>query len=166
MSRNETLILVKNPQSTVIDGLDMLMAARDYERTILRTIDEDFTPMLTEQGGPVVFVLSQPEDDWIACWTSLPVDGEWEIAQMLAVATEEPVAAVVFNADPAMHIYRFWDNGDLREEATADMPDNEDLTETSLLAHLARHGIAESLIDDRVDGYGREHIALGYQPME
>ncbi len=166
MSRNETLILVKNPQSTVVDGLDMIFEARGYRRTILRTIDQDFSPMLGEEGGPLIFVLSQPQDDWIACWTSLPLEGEWEIAESLAQALDEPVACVVLSADPALHIYRYWDQGDLREEATADMPDNEQLNETTLLAHLARHGITEALIDDRVDGYGREHIVAGYVPME
>lgn len=166
MSRNETLILVKNLPSTAIDGLDSVFEVRGYRRTILRTIDEDFTPLLTEEGGPIIFVLSMPQDDWIACWTSLPIDSEWEIAEALAQASEEPVACAVFSSEPSLYVYRYWENGDLREEAVAEMPDNGPLDEPTLLAHLQRHGIVATLIDDRVDGYGHEHIVTGYTLME
>jgi hypothetical protein len=166
MSRNETLILVKNPPSTVVDGLDLVFGAQDYRRTILRTIDEDFTPLLNEQGGPVICVLSPPENDWVACWTSLSVDDEWEIAASLAQAIQEPVLCAVLSAEQGMYVYRYWENGDLREEALAASPDEEPLDETKLLACLERHGIPATLIDDRVDGVGREHIVLGYQSME
>jgi hypothetical protein len=166
MTRNETLILIKNLPSTAIDGLDSIFEARGYRRTVLRTIDEDFTPLLSEEGGPIIFVLSLPQDDWIACWTSLPIDSEWEVAEELAQELEEPVACAVFSSELSLYMYRYWENGDLREEATAEMPDNERLDENALLAHLHRHGVAQALIDDRVDGYGQEHIVAGYSLME
>ena len=166
MSRSEKLILVKDHPSAVVNALDVILQAQGYERTATQTIQEDFSPLLAEEGGPVAFVLSLPHDEWIVCFTSLAPDAEWQLAEALGRGLEQPVLYALFAAESNVYLYRYFEDGELREEALPDAPDMERLDEGALLSILERHGIAPALVDDRVEGFGEEHIVVGYARRE
>jgi hypothetical protein len=160
MRRSEKLILVRDLPASIVNALDSIMQDQAFERVALRAITEDFSPLLSEPGGPVVFVLSPPRDEWVACFSSLSPDAESEIAVQLAAALEQPVIYVLLDGDSGRNLYRFFDNGDLHEEA---LPDDETtLDEVALLDKLVAHGIDAALIDDRTTGFGAEHFVVGY----
>ncbi|MBV9786796.1 MAG: hypothetical protein JOZ51_01370, partial [Chloroflexi bacterium] len=97
MQRNEKVILIREVPAAIIDALDGVMEAQGLARVALREIEEDFTPLLNEAGGPIVFVLSQPQNDWTACFSSLMPDDEWQIVEALAIGLEQPTAYALCN---------------------------------------------------------------------
>jgi hypothetical protein len=136
------------------------MAAQSLMRVAVREIQEDFTPLLNEVGDPIVFVLSQPQNDWTACFSSLMPDDEWQLAEALAVGLEQPTVYAVFNDDASAYAYRYFENGVLHEERTPD--EGENLNSDGMIERLASHGIPLDLIDDRTLNFGAEHILVGY----
>ena len=162
MARNEKLILVKDLPGAVVEALDAIFAAQGYQRMASQTIQEDFSPLLSEAGGPLAIVLSMPRNEWIACFTSLSLQAEWELAEALARALEQPLLHTILGAEHDVYVYRYFVDGQLHAEALPDAPDVERLDEQTLLAKLAQHGIDAALVDDRTQGFGEEHIVLGY----
>jgi hypothetical protein len=126
----------------------------------LREIEEDFTPLLNEFGGPIVFVLSQPQNDWTACFSSLPPDDEWQLAEALAIGLEQPTAYALCNDDASLYAYRYFENGVLHEEYAPD--DDDGFDAATLLNRLAQHQIPAELLDDRTLNFGAAHILVGY----
>ena len=162
MSRSEKLILIKDLHGAIVDALDGIFAAQGFERAALQTISEDFSPLLHEGGEPLAFVLSPPRDEWVACWTSLDPDAEAEIARALASALEQPVVYALFGGEQGANVYQYYKNGELSEESLPQMPDDPRLDEAALLDKLADHGVDVTLVDDRLAGFGAEHLVIGY----
>ena len=161
MSRSEKLILLQPDQAGCIAALDVILGTRGYRRAATRTIREDFSPLLNEAGDPLAFVFSAPVGNWIACFTSLSFAVEWEVAEELAAALEQPLVHAVFDGVYGVYGYRYFEGGELREEALAE-GDTQELDETTLLQRLQEHGVAPELVDDRVTGFGQEHLVVGY----
>jgi hypothetical protein len=162
MSRSEKLILIKDLHGAIVDALDGLFEAQGFERAALQTISEDFSPLLQEGGEPLAFVLSPPRDEWVACWTSLDPDAEAQIARALAAGLEQPVVYALFGGEQGVNVYQYYENGNLYEESLPQMPDDTRLDETALLDKLAGHGVDVALVDDRLAGFGSEHLVIGY----
>src|SRR5919202_3707058 len=99
MSRSEKLILVKDLPGAIVSALDAIFEAQGFERVAVRTISEDFSPLLQEEGGPIAVVLAPPRNDWIACWTSLDPDAEAQLAAAVAAGLEQPVIYAIFGGD-------------------------------------------------------------------
>lgn len=163
MQRNEKLTLIRDLPTAIIAVLDGVMATQGLRRIATRELEEDFTPLLNEPGGPLVFVLSQPRDDWTACFSSLVADDEWQLAEALASELEQPTAYVVISEDAERYAYRYFADGVLHEEFIPDDTGEERLDLETLLGKLAAHGIPLDLIDDRSAGFGSEHIMVGYR---
>ena len=162
MRRSEKLILVKDQPEAVVEVLDAILEAQGYERMAARTISEDFSPLLHEEGGPLAFVVSPPRNDWIACFTSLSLQAEWELAEALAHGLEQPVLYTLFDAEREVYLYRYFEHGELHAEALPEASGGERLDEVALLAILQRYGVDAALVDDRVEGFGQEHLVVGY----
>jgi hypothetical protein len=160
VQRNEKVILIRDIPEALIDALDGVMAAQGMPRVGLREIEEDFTPLLNEAGGPIVFVLSQPHNDWTACFSSLPPDDEWQLAEALAIGLEQPTVYALCNDDANLYAYRYFENGVLHEEHAPD--DSQDFAADTLLERLAQHQISTDLLDDRMLNFGAAHILVGY----
>ncbi len=160
MQRNEKLLLIRDLPAAIIDVLDGIMAAHGLLRVALREIEEDFTPLLNEAGGPVVFVLSQPQNEWTACFSSLPPDDEWQLAEAIAVALEQPIVYALCNDVTNGYAYRYFENGILHEEYAPE--DGATFGADALLERLAQHAIPLDLLDDRTLNFGAEHILVGY----
>jgi hypothetical protein len=160
VQRNEKELFIRDLPAAIIDVLDGIMAAHGLMRVALREIEEDFTPLLNEAGGPVVFVLSQPQNDWTACFSSLPPDDEWQLAEALAVGLEQPTAYALCNDVASVYAYRYFENGILREECAPE--DGMAFGADALLEHFAQHAIPFDLIDDRTLNFGAEHVLVGY----
>ena len=161
MSRSEKLILLQADPADCVAALDVILGARNYRRAATRTLSEDFSPLLHEAGEPAAFVFSPPVGDWIACFTSLAFAVEWEVAEELAVALEQPLVHAIFDGEYGVYGYRYFEAGELREEALPE-GDSQELDETTLLERLREHGIEAGLVDDRVSGFGHEHLVVGY----
>jgi len=160
MRRSEKLFLIREQPEAIVPALDTVLGAQGYQRLAAETIHEDFSPLLVEEGGPLAFVLSPPRDEWTACFTSLAFDPEWDLAEALARGLELPVVYALFDGERDIYLYRYFEDGDLREEA---LPDSSArLDEPACLAKLATHGIDVTLVDDRVAGFGQEHLVVGY----
>lgn len=162
MSRSEKLILVRAEPVDCIAALEAVLAGRGYRRAAIRTISEDFAPLLHEPGDPLAFVFSRTVEEWCACFTSLAFAAEWEVAEELAAAIQQPLVHAVFDSTYAVYGYRYFENGELREEALPEGEDAPDLDEATLLEHLQGHGIALELVDDLAAGFGHEHLVVGY----
>jgi hypothetical protein len=162
MPRNEKLMLIRDVPSAIVDALDGVMQTQGLIRVAMREIEEDFTPLLNEAGGPLVVVLSQPRDDWTACFSSLAPDDEWALIEALAVALEQPAVYALFSAATDTYAYRYFADGVLHEEFVPDENASGSLDEVALLDRLGAHGIPLDLIDDRVLNFGAEHIMVGY----
>lgn len=165
MQRNEKVMLIRDVPAAIIDALDGIMETQGLVRVALREIEEDFTPLLNEVGGPVVFVLSQPKDDWIACFSSLAAADEWQLVEAVAVSLEQPAVYAVFSDDSATYAYRYFIDGVLHEELLPEQSSDVSLDAEALLAHLETHGVPRDLIDDRVLGFGAEHLLVGYDTV-
>ena len=161
MSRSEKLILLQADPAGCIAALDVILGTRGYRRAATRTIREDFSPLLHEAGDLLAFVFSAPVENWIACFTSLAFAVEWEVAEELAAALEQPLVHAVFDEAYGVYGYRYFEGGELREEALPE-GDIEALDETMLLHRLQEHGITPELVDDRLGGFGQEHLVVGY----
>ena len=162
MNRSEKLILVRGEPSDLVVALDAILAARGYRRAATRTISEDFSPLLNEAGEPLAFVFSAPSGEWCAGFTSLSFATEWEVAEELAVASRLPLVHAVFDAAYGVYGYRYFEDGELREEALPEGEDAPELDEDTLMQRLHEHGIATGLIDDRAIGFGHEHVVIAY----
>ncbi len=160
MQRNEKLILIHDVPAAIVDALDGMMATQGLMRVAMHEIQEDFTPLLTETGGPIVFVLSQPHNDWTACFSSLAPDDEWQLTEALAVGLEQPTVYALFNDDTSVYAYRYFENGVLHEEYSPE--DGEDFDGAALTERLTNRGISLELVDDRMLNFGAEHILVGY----
>lgn len=160
MQRNEKLILIRELPAAIVDALDGVMDAQGLTRVALREIEEDFTPLLNEEGGPIVFVLSQSQNDWTACFSSLPPDDEWQLAEALAIGLEQPTTYALCNDDTNIYAYRYFENGVLHQEYTPDT--NASFGADELLERLAEHHIPIDLLDDRVLTFGAQHLLVGY----
>lgn len=160
MQRNEKMILIREVPAAIIDALDGVMAAQGLVRVALREIEEDWTPLLNEVGGPIVFVLSEPQNDWTACFSSFAPDDEWQLAEALAIGLEQPAVYALCNDDSAVYAYRYFENGVLHQEYSPE--DGESFDADSLLAALAQHQIPIELLDDRTLTFGAKHILVGY----
>ncbi|HEX6291513.1 MAG TPA: hypothetical protein VFZ66_20185 [Herpetosiphonaceae bacterium] len=164
MQRNEKLMVIHDVPAAIVDALDGVMAAQGLVRVVVREIEEDFTPLLNEPGGPLIFVLSQPQNDWTACFSSLEPDAEWQLIEALSVALEQPAVYALFSDTTSVYAYRYFENGVLHEEYTPD--EGERFSADMLLERLANHGISLDLIDDRTLNFGAEHILVGYSGEE
>ena len=162
MRRSEKLILVRDTPATIVAALDALLAGDGYERVATRSIREDFSPLLHEEDGPLVFVLSPPRDEWVACFTSLALADEWELVEALAAGLEQPVVYALFDAVQDLYMYRYFAQGELREEALPEASAGPRLDETTTLQRLQQHGIGVDLVDDRIAGFDQEHLVVGY----
>lgn len=162
MERNEKLTLIRDLPAAIIAALDGVMAAQGLRRVATRELEEDWTPLLNEPGGPLVFILSQPRNDWTACFSSLVADDEWQLAEALAGELEQPTAYVVISEDTDRYAYRYFTDGVLHEEFVPDDSVEQSLDQETLLGKLAAHDIPLELIDDRTLGFGAEHIMVGY----
>jgi hypothetical protein len=162
MSRSEKLILVRAEPTDCIAALDAILATRGYQRAVTRAINEDFSPLLHETGDPLAFVFSTAFGDWSACFTSLAFAAEWEVAEELAVAIQQPLVHAVFDGTYAVYGYRYFDGGELREESLPEGDEDAELDEDGLLEILQKHGIAPELVDDRITGFGHEHLVVAY----
>jgi hypothetical protein len=111
VQRNEKLILIRELPAAIIDALDGVMESQGLVRVGLREIEEDWTPLLNEVGGPIAFVLSQPQNDWTACFSSLAPDDEWQLAEALAIGLEQPTVYALCNDDTNVYAYRYFENG-------------------------------------------------------
>lgn len=161
MKRSEKLIFIRVAPGSIVGALDEILQSQGYERAAVRAISEDFTPLLAEAGGPLAFVLSPPRDEWVACYSSLAFAAEWELAEGLAAALDRPLIYALFDAERNVYLYRYFDGGDLREEA---LPETRATTldEARLIEKLGGHGISMALVDDRRAGFGEEHLVVGY----
>lgn len=162
MSRSEKLILVHDVPGAIVQALDAILVEQGYARTAAQTISEDFSPILNETGGPLAFILSSPHDDWVACFTSLAPEPEAELASNISRALEQPVVYALFAPEQDLYVYRYWEAGDLREEALPDIAGAERLDEQGLHDRLSAHGIPLALLDDREAGFGEQHVVVGY----
>jgi hypothetical protein len=161
MQRTEKLIVVRDLPAAVAEAIDGIMATQGMTQIAAREIEEDFTPLINDPAGPVVIILSEPHDDWTACYTSLSPDDEWALSEALALALEQPTVFALIDDVRNVYAYRYFDDGVLHEEA---LPDDMEarLDGTALLERWARHGIPTTLIDDRAAGFGAPHLLLGY----
>jgi hypothetical protein len=162
MLRNEKLILIRDVPPAIIDALDGVMAAQGMQRVAMRELREDWTPLLAEPGEPVVFVLSQPQNDWTACFSSLDPDAEWAITEALALGLEQPAIYALFSDDTGTYAYRYFEDGVLHEELLPDQDDSSRLDSDSLIERLMTHGVSLDLIDDRTINFGADHVLVGY----
>ena len=161
MQRNEKVLLIHELPAAIVAALDGVMALQGLRRVATEALEEDFTPLLTEPEGPVVVVLSQSRDDWTACFSSLVADDESQLAETLAIESEQPLAYVAINEDAERYAYRYFVEGALHEEYLPDAAERLDLA--TLFEKLTAHGIPLELIDDRRLQFGAEHIMAGYQ---
>jgi hypothetical protein len=160
MQRNEKIIFVRDVSAAIIEALDGVMAVQGMLRIATREIAEDWTPLLTEFGGPTVFVLSQPKQDWTACFSSLQIDDEWQVAEAIATALEQPTIYAAWSDATGSYAYRYFDEGILREEY---MPGEDQGVDSSALnERVIAHGIPTELIDDRELNFNEEHLLVGY----
>jgi hypothetical protein len=160
MQRNEKIIFVRDVSAAIIEALDGVMATQGLLRIATREIAEDWTPLLTELGGPTVFVLSQPKQDWTACFSSLVIDDEWQIAEAIAQALEQPTVYAIWSDATGSYAYRYFDEGLLREEYMPGV--DQRLDSAALDERIASHGIPTELIDDRELNFNEEHLLVGY----
>ena len=79
-------------------------------------------------------------------WPSRP-NGTWPRNWRLAI--QQPLVHAVFDGTYAVYGYRYFENGELREEALPEGEDAPELDEATLLERLQEHGIATDLVDDR-----------------
>ncbi len=129
-------------------------------RIATREIAEDFTPLLTEQGGPTVVVLSQTKDDWTACFSSLMPDTEWQLAEAVAVGLEQPTVYAIFSDATETYAYRYFADGVLHEEF---LPTGDERLDGAMLSkRLAAHAIPAALIDDRTLTFNEQHLLVAY----
>ncbi|GAC1353574.1 MAG: hypothetical protein NVS4B8_17930 [Herpetosiphon sp.] len=161
MNRNEHMLVVKAGLAAVTGALDTILAPHGFQRTTTRRIREDFTPLLNEPNGPIAFVLSDPEQEWTACWSTLTPTSEWRLAETLARRLEQPVFYALFAAERDLYAYRYWDAGRLQAEALPRYHDSS-LDEAGLLDVLAARHIPPTLIDDRRLRFATPHTVLGY----
>lgn len=160
MQRNEKVLFIRDVPAAIIDALDGIMATQGLLRIATREIAEDFTPLLTESGGPTVVVLSQTKDDWTACFSSLEPDVEWQLAEALALGLEQPTVYAVFSDATDTYAYRSFVDGLLHEEF---LPNGEEQIDGAMLGErLAARGIPGELIDDRTLSFDEEHLLVGY----
>jgi hypothetical protein len=122
----------------------------------------DGSPLLAEPGEPVVFVLSQPQNDWTACFSSLDPDAEWTITEALALGLEQPAIYALFSDDTGTYAYRYFEDGVLHEELLPDQDDSSRIDSDSLIERLMTHGVPLDLIDDRTINFGADHVLVGY----
>lgn len=162
MDRNEKLLLIRDVPAAIIDALDGVMETQGLVRVALREIEEDWTPLLADDGGPLVFVLSQPKDEWTACFSSLAPDAEWDLCAALAIALEQPTAYALLSDATDTSAYRYFSEGVLHEEYMPDEQPDMRLDAAALLDRLAQHDIPLDLIDDRTQGFGNQHLVVGY----
>lgn len=162
MQRNDSMILIRDVPEAIVEALDGVMATQGRQRVMLRELEEDFTPLLAETDGPLVFVLSQPHDDWTVCFSSLLPDDEWAISEMLAMSLEQPLIYALFSDVNATYAYRVFTDGLLHEEALPGENTEAPLTAETLLDRLDTHGVPRDLVDDRISGFGQEHLLVGY----
>jgi hypothetical protein len=162
MERNEKLIIIRDVPAAIVDALDGVMATQGLLRIAMREIEEDWTPLLAETGGPIAFVLSQPHNEWTACFSSLDPDDEWMLSEALAAGLEQPTVYALLSDATGTYAYRYFEDGVLHEEFLPGAADDEQIDAAGLLERLARHSIPIELIDDRTLTFGAEHILLGY----
>lgn len=162
MQRNEKLMLIRDVPAAIIDALDSVMETQHFVRLFLREIEEDWTPLLNEAGGPLVFVLSQPQDDWTAVFSSLVLDDEAAVAEAIAIGLEQPTIYTILSDDIGQYGYRYFADGVLHEEYLPDGAVDERLDADGLMQRLEAHGVPPTLIDDRVLTFGAQHLLVGY----
>ncbi|PLS82078.1 MAG: hypothetical protein CYG59_05060 [Chloroflexi bacterium] len=160
MQRHEKLMLIRDVPAAIIATLDAIMVTQGLMRLATRELAEDFTPLLTEEGGPTAFVLSEPKGDWTACFSSLTADDEWQLVEAIAVGLEQPTMYAVFSDATDTYAYRFFADGVLHEEYTP--TGQEPIDGTVLSERLAAHGIPLELIDDRTLSFNEQHLLVGY----
>lgn len=162
MQRNDKLMMIRDVPAAIVDALDAVMETQGYRRVFVREIEEDWTPLLNEAGGPLVFVLTDPRNDWTGVFSSLAADDEWALAEAVARGLEQPTMYALLSDDTATYGYRYFENGVLHEEYVPGDVDAAPFDGGALLQRLQRHGVPVDLIDDRVLNFGAEHLLVGY----
>jgi|GEM_PF-2627473 len=162
MQRNEKVILIRDVPAAIFEVLDGVMTTQGLLRQITREIEEDFTPYLNDPEGLLVFVASQPKDDWTAIFSSLTLDDEWMLVEALAVSLEQPTTYALLYDDVARYGYRYFADGVLQEEFLPSTDDDQQLDAEALFSRLTTHGIPLELIDDRALSFGEQHILVAY----
>ncbi len=160
MSRSEKLILVRDLPQSIVAALDQILASQGLARVAAESISEDFSPLLHEEGGPLAFVLSAPRGDWVACFSSLDPEAESRLAEHLSAGLDQPVIYALLDGVAGAYLYRRWQSGQLHEEIVSDT--GVELDEPRLLQRLEEQGLDSALIDDRIVGFGGEHLVVGY----
>jgi hypothetical protein len=162
MNLNELLLLIRETPATVAIALDELMASRGYVAVAARDLHQDFTPLLVTDDGGVAFVLSQPREDWIACFTSLDATDLWEIVEDLARAISQPLFLILVAQAHDIVAYRYFFEGNLRAELEPGPGQPPALDQAGLVELLASHGVPAELLYDRVEHFGEEHLGIAY----
>jgi hypothetical protein len=162
MNLNELLLLIHETPATVAVALDELMAAHGYVAVAARDLHQDFTPLLVTDDGGIAFVLSQPREDWIACFTSLDATDLWAIVEELARVLAQPILLVLIAADQDIVAYRFFEEGRLRAELEPEPGAAPALDQAGLIELVKRHGVPVELLYDRVEYFGQEHLGIAY----
>ena len=161
MSRSDKLFLVHDTPEATVEALDAIMASIGRRRVALRELDELADPVRRVHE----VVLSPSHNDWIACFTSLTPDQDWDLAEALAVGTEQPVAFLLIDDTQNVYAYRYFVDGVLHEETLPEESIEQGLDADALLERAERHGIPRSLVDDRVLGFGQRHLMVAYGMM-
>lgn len=162
MNRSDKLLLIHDSPEAAVEALDAIMASVGRQRVAIREFDEDFTPLLADPGEPQVVVLSPAHNDWTACFTSLTPDQDWELAEALALGSEQPVAFLLVDDTMDVYAYRYFADGVLQEETLPQESAELGIDAEALLERVERHGIPRSLVDDRVLNFGQRHLLVAY----
>ena len=162
MDMNELLLLIRETPATVAMALDELMTSQGYVAVAARDLRQDFTPLLVTDDGGVAFVLSQPREDWIACFTSLDASDLWAVAEDLARALAQPLFLVLLAPAQGIVAYRYFIEGNLRAELEPEPGQPPALDQAGLIELLAGHGVPVELLYDRVAHFGQEHLGIAY----
>lgn len=165
MQRNEKLILIRDTPEALVDALDGIMEAQGFHCVALRTVTEDWTPLVATTEGPVVFVVSQSGGEWTACFSSLTPDGEWILSEALAASLQQPTVYALIHDAAGVYAYRYLEAGTLREEFDPADEQQANFGAVELLERLASHTIPLDLIDDRILNVGQPHLVIGYAAL-
>ena len=112
------MFLIHEQPEAIVSALDTVLGAQGYQRLAAETIHEDFSPLLANRADRWRSVIA-PARRCTACFTSLALDPEWDLADTRA-GLEVPVVYALFDGERDIYLYRYFEDGDLREEALSE----------------------------------------------
>ncbi len=166
MQRNEKIILIRETPEALVDALDGIMRVQGFHCIALRTVTEDWTPLVTTVEGPTVFVISQSGGEWTTCFSSLAPDEEWTLSEALAASLQQPTVYALIHDAAGVYAYRYFEDGMLREEFDPATEQQANFGAAELLERLASHTIPLDLIDDRILNVGQPHLVVAYAALD